>query len=224
MRSVAEAPRSILICNIRLIGDVVLSTPLVELFKQQYPKATIDFLVNRGTGEFLEKDPRIRRVFYSEKWGQGNSRGGSSYLWFLMGNYDLAVCLNASDRGTLATLFAGRRVRLGYFEPVKRLGAFCRKMFLSHPLLFDEELHPVARCRQVADALGVLADTLKVQVFWDEADRQQVAANLLGTWVGADYFVLHPFARWRYKYWDIKRFAKVSDHIARHYGLHPVWT
>lgn len=60
-----EPPRSILVVCIRLIGDVILSTPLVGLLKSVYPDAEIDYLVNRGTGEFLGKDPRVRTVLYA---------------------------------------------------------------------------------------------------------------------------------------------------------------
>ena len=38
------------------------------------------------------------------------------------------------------------------------------------------------------------------------------------------YFVIHPFARWRYKYWNSKRFAEVSDAIAERCGWTPIWT
>ena len=63
-----------LIINIRLIGDVILTTPLIGLLKEAYPDAAIDLLVNRGTGEFLEKDPRVRGVIYSN--GDAQSGGG----------------------------------------------------------------------------------------------------------------------------------------------------
>ena len=216
--------RSILIANIRLIGDVVLTTPLIGLFRQLFPGAAIDFLVNRGTGEFLEKDPRVRRVIYSEKWQQGHSGGAGGYLMTIAGRYDLAVCLNPSDRGTLATVLAGRRVRLGFYEPEKPLGTFWRKLLLSHALPYDQELHPVARCGQIAQLVGAERGPLPVAVHWDQSDGVAVADTLTQGGADSGYFVVHPFARWRYKYWDIHRFCAVSDRVAQRYGLHPVWT
>jgi ADP-heptose:LPS heptosyltransferase len=52
-----------------LIGDVILTSPLVDLLKKQWPEVKIDFLVNRGTGEFLKSDPRINAVMFNEKKG-----------------------------------------------------------------------------------------------------------------------------------------------------------
>ena len=54
--------KTILICSIRLIGDVILTTPLIGMLKNAFPDAAIDMLVASGTGSFLEQDPRIRTV------------------------------------------------------------------------------------------------------------------------------------------------------------------
>lgn len=224
MRSPHGSISSILITNIRLIGDVVLTTPLIGLFRQLFPGAAIDFLVNRGTGEFLEKDPRVRRVIYSEKWQKGSTGAAGGYLMTIAGRYDLAVCLNPSDRGTLATVLAGRKQRVGYYEDDKPLGRLWRKLLLSHALPYDPEQHPAARCGQIAELLGDAVRPLPVEIHWDDADRAAVADTLARGGVANGYFVVHPFARWRYKYWDIAGFVEVSDRVAQRYGLRPVWT
>ena len=98
---VSPPPRSILVACIRLIGDVILSTPLVGLLKSAYPETEIDYLVNRGTGEFLEKDPRIRRVLYTRNREARKPVGSPEPGYFrkIFGRYDMAITLNASDRG-----------------------------------------------------------------------------------------------------------------------------
>lgn len=225
MRPLEQAPHSILICNIRLIGDVVLTTPLIKLLKEQYPQACIDFLANRGTGEFLEKDPRINKVHYSDKWRAGGRGLSVGYLAKILGRYDWAICLNPSDRGTVATVLAGRSCRVGFYEENKPLGAFWRKLLLSRPLAYDEEQHVVLSCGRIAEALGVPVHRLTVQIFWDDADAAAVLTLLRGdARSGQGYAVVHPFARWQYKYWDIARFAEVNDYIGSRYGLLPVWT
>jgi heptosyltransferase-3 len=217
-------PRSILIANIRLIGDVLLSTPLLAILKRSYPDAQIDFLVNRGAGEFLERDPRVRQVIYSEKWNRKSKGLGNTYLTRVFRRYDLAISMNAGDRGAIAVLLAGKLHRVGYFESSRPMAAAFRKMLYSHPLEFQDEMHVVDRCRQISEALEINADRLEVNIFWDDSDCQKVAGVLSTLGSGTPYFVVHPFARWRYKYWDIERFAVVSDKISEKFGLRPVWT
>ncbi|WP_191966162.1 glycosyltransferase family 9 protein [Oryzomonas japonica] len=218
-----DAPGTILIANTRLIGDVVLTTPLVEILMDAFPGVAIDVLVNRGTGEFLEKDPRIRRVIYSEKWRNSASGFGSSYLLGLVRKYDLAITMNSGDRGAMAVLVASRRYRVGFCQTDKPYSRFLRSRLFSHPIDGAADMHMVGLCGQIADALGIPYSLLRVRLFWDKGDEERVAATLGGEPV-PPYFVIHPFARWGYKYWDLKRFVEVSNHVAREHHLQPVWT
>ena len=225
-RPAPEPPRSILVVCIRLIGDVILSTPLLGLLKSAYPDAKIDMLVNRGTGEFLEKDPRVRTVLYTRnREGRkpvGNPEPG--YFLKIFGRYDMAITLNASDRGNLAVLTAGRRIRIGFYQELGIQKTGWRKLFLTHPLSFPGMIH-VARVSQlVAEAIDIPVPRLEAKVFWDREDEAHVDGILRREGVVGPFFALHPFARWRYKYWRADRFAKVSDEIAGEYSLRPVWT
>ena len=223
---VSPPPRSILVACIRLIGDVILSTPLVGLLASAYPDAKIDFLVNRGTGEFLEKDPRIRRVLYTRNREARKPVGSPEpgYLPKIFGRYDMAITLNASDRGNLAVLAAGRRIRIGFYQEVGVLKAGWRKLLLTHPLPFPGMIH-VARVGQlVAEAIAIPVPRLEAKVFWDREDEGGTEEFLRREGIAAPFFVVHPFARWGYKYWVADRFAKVSDEIAGRYAIRPVWT
>lgn len=218
------APDSVLIVNTRLIGDVILATPLIQILNDTFPNVAIDFLVNRGTGEFLEKDPRIRKVIYSDKWKSSSSGLGSSYLIGLFRKYDLAITLNTGDRGAVAIAVASRRYRVGYSQADKPFSRFLRSLLFSHRIDFDENIHIVGLCLQVAHALGISGQRLQVKLFWKSADDEQVKRQLGERISATGYLVIHPFARWRYKYWDINRFCEVSDRLAERHGLQPVWT
>ncbi|MFZ2225562.1 MAG: glycosyltransferase family 9 protein [Candidatus Deferrimicrobium sp.] len=225
-RPLLPPPSSILVVCIRLIGDVILSTPLVGLLKSVYPDAQIDYLVNRGTGEFLEKDPRIRGVFYTRnreaRKPVGNPEPG--YFRKIVCRYDMAINLNASDRGNFVVILAGRKVRVG-FHPVRfRLRDVWKRVGMTHPVPFPFAIH-VARVSQLAaEAVGIPVPRLEVKVFWDREDEARVDGLLRREGVHGPFFAVHPFARWKYKYWLPDRFANVSDEIAGRYGIRPVWT
>lgn len=219
----ASSP-TILIVNIRLIGDVVLTTPLIDVLKAAYPDSRIDFLVNKGTGEFLHKDPRVGCVHYSEKWISSDGEAHTGYLAAIFRKYDIAICMNASDRGAIAAVAAARDIRIGFFEPHKKLGAWWRRILFSHPLLYQMDDHVVMRCARVLEAIGLEFGRLQVKVFWDEHDEEGIRSLLDAGGVGGSYFVVHPFARWRYKYWDVQRFAELSDMVVSRYDCAPVWT
>lgn len=219
-------PSSVLVVCLRLIGDVILSTPLVGLLKAAWPDAAVDYLVNRGTGEFLEKDPRVRRVLFAE--GGDGSRPGrpvfGGYAARIFRKYDAAINLNASDRGNLAAVLAGRRIRLGFHQSRGVLRDGWKTLFLTHPVPYPFSTHVARIAQLVAEELGIPVQRLEAKVFWDAGDEAAVSALLAGAMVSGPFFVVHPFARWRYKYWKAERFADVSDAIAARHGLVPVWT
>ena len=51
-----------LIAVLRFHGDVLLTTPIVNSIKRNYPNALIDVLVYEGTGVLLENDSRVENI------------------------------------------------------------------------------------------------------------------------------------------------------------------
>jgi len=226
MKPFSTPPRSILISSIRLIGDVILTTPLIKIFKDAWPQTPVDVLVNVKTGEFLKKDPRVRRIIASHAWDVDTNQrtSGKSYFWEIAKRYDLAVNMSASDRGTFAALAGGKRCKVGFFEARRPVKELWKKLLLTHPIPYDHDCHRACLCAYVARALGLPHERLEANVFWDEADRSAVSQLLNNESVETGYFVVHPFARWRYKFWDMNKVVETSDLISAQYGLRPVWT
>lgn len=225
-RKIDTPPRSILICCLRLIGDVILATSMIDILKRAYPDAAIDFLVNRKTGEFLEKDPRVRKVIYSERFDVGSNRHleeGERYFWEIFLKYDMAINLNYSDRGSYAVLFSGRRYRVGFHEPHRRKD-FWKRLLFTHSLPNPINLHRACLCQLVAESLGISVEYLKSAVYWDIADQEKVRMTLENKGASGEYFVVHPFTRGLHKYWRMEGFAAMSDSMAEKYRLQPIWT
>lgn len=218
------APQSILVVNIRLIGDVVLTTPLIRLLKEAYPGACIDVLVNRGTGEFLEKDPQIRKVLYAGR-DKGTGNGKVKRYWrTIFRSYDLAINMNSADRGSIAVLLAGRKWRMGFYTGERFWSDSWKRLLFSHPIRYPYPIHTARLCEVVMRQLGHAPNRLEARIHWDKADEEKVGETLRLKGLEGPYFVVHPYARWRYKYWRFDHFARASDAIARKYQWRPVWT
>lgn len=223
----SQSVKSILICSIRLIGDVILTTPLIKLLKESYPGAEIDVMVAAGTGGFLDRDQRIRSVLtvpskqVQEIKGEYKNR---TSLLQLFRSYDIAITMNASDRGNLVAVCAGREARIGFHENNGLLKAGWKKLLLSIPLHYDTSEHVIMHSRHIAEALGIKAEKLEVTVYWNDSDKNIVESFLEDAAIKSQYFVIHPFARWEYKYWSMDSFVRLSDLIAEQLGLTPIWT
>ncbi|MBU1247615.1 MAG: glycosyltransferase family 9 protein, partial [Proteobacteria bacterium] len=60
-------PRSILVCQLKQIGDVVISTAMVELLARRYPEAEIHFLTEARSAPILENNPHLTQVWKVDK-------------------------------------------------------------------------------------------------------------------------------------------------------------
>jgi heptosyltransferase-3 len=220
-------PETILICSIRVIGDVILTTPLVGMLREAYPHAAIDLMIAAGTGSFLRQDPRVRNIIEVSSKNVGGKRSLREDIGILgrvFKKYDLAINMNASDRGNLAVVCAGRNVRVGFYENKGFVKDGWKKRFLSHPLPYDTAGHTAHLCKLVAEALGFDVSRLEVKLYWNDDDVRFVKSRLETLPKGNGYVVIHPFARWEYKFWPMESFVGLSDEIARNFGLTPVWT
>lgn len=60
-------PKRILVCQLKQIGDVLLTTPTVRLLKKIYPDASIDFYTLKHCAPVLENNPDIGKVWLVDK-------------------------------------------------------------------------------------------------------------------------------------------------------------
>src|SRR5208283_1549917 len=55
--------KKILIINPYGIGDVLFTTPVISNLRRSYPQATIAYLANARTADFIKMNPDIKQVF-----------------------------------------------------------------------------------------------------------------------------------------------------------------
>lgn len=108
MSAVAE-PRAVLVIQLRRLGDVLLSTPLLADLRRAFPDARIDFLVGRAAAPLLA----------------GESLGGELLVYDAANplrelrrlrarRYDWVIDIQSNPRTAQIALLSGARVRAGW--------------------------------------------------------------------------------------------------------------
>lgn len=210
-------PRTALISCLRLLGDVVLSLPLLDMLKAEHPDCEVDYLVPAGMGDFLKCDPRVRRVIE-------HRRGGGSYLRAIFMRYHTAFGMNGSDRSVISVAAAGYRRRVAQVDPGLPIGERWKRVVLTHPTEMPSGKAVIKWCVHLARAGGLRPTRCRATVHWTEAHEAGVRSMLRDAGADDGHFVFHPFSRYPYKEWDVARVAQASDRIADEHGLRPVWT
>ena len=191
----AEPFRRILVICTRQIGDVLLTTPLIDAAKRRWPAAQIDVLGFAGTLGILRGNPQIHELIEvpaGSGWLQ--SLALIRRLWR---GYDLALVAQYSDRAHLYGAIAAR-TRSGLILKRRSTG-WWKRLLLDHAVVVDhDQTHAVLEKLRLLEPWSAPAEAVSVQPPLGAALPAEVAQRL-----GARFVVLHVPTLVRYKLWPI---------------------
>ncbi len=101
----------VLIVKLRAIGDVLLSTPVIENLKIAYPHLQIDYLTEQFTSDVLQGNKYLHGIKTFNKKQQG-----SFYLLkeIRKEQYDVVIDLFCNPRTAFLTFVSGAKYRIGF--------------------------------------------------------------------------------------------------------------
>jgi len=114
-------PASILIVQLRRIGDVLCTMPVIGVLRRSFPKAEIDFLVEEPSDQLVRLDPHLDGTLVYKK--------EEAWSWIRRvraGRYDWVLDFHANGRTLVLTALSGAPVRAGFAGPVTRRLAYDR--------------------------------------------------------------------------------------------------
>ncbi len=108
--------KKILIIRTDRLGDVILSTPVIENLKFAYPDAHIAFMCRPYTREVLEGNPYLDEVIVYDKYGKQKSFFNSIKFAFNLRKekFDCVIILHPTNRVHMISYFAAIPYRIGW--------------------------------------------------------------------------------------------------------------
>jgi lipopolysaccharide heptosyltransferase II len=202
-----SSPERILLVRLRLIGDVVFTTPLIGALRRAYPKARLTYLVEPAAAPVVRHNPHLDEVIVAPR-----RRGAGRLLddvrlarRLRRARFDLALDLHGGPRSAWLTWASGARERIGY-------DIAGRRWMYTRVVARPRELRPRHSVRNQWDLLeGIVGwsggepDPARdrIDIALEAAADARMAGKLRGAGVGADdeLIVIHvsagnPFRRW----------------------------
>jgi heptosyltransferase-1 len=197
----------ILLVRLRLIGDVVFTTPLIRALRRVYPDARIAYLVERDAAPVVQHNPHLDEVIIAPRTRGARRIADDVALARRLRRerFDLALDLHGGPRSAWLTWASGAGQRVGY--DIKG-----RRWMYTHLVHRAPDLRPRHSVRNQWDLLeaipgwtgGPADDTRdRVEMALDAAADAGVAGRLAraGVTPGEELVVVHvsagnPFRRW----------------------------
>ena len=190
--------------RLRLIGDVVFTTPAIRALRRHYPHARIAYIVEEEAAPVVRHNPHVDEVIIaSSPNSRGRFRADLALIRRLRRErYDLAIDFHGGPRSSLLTWASGAPTRIGY-EVTGRSWMYTTRV--PRPRVLRSR-HSVVSQWDVLLPLGIPApdaETDQPQMPEDEEAAAAVTRRLADAGIGAHHpiIVLHvsagnPFRRW----------------------------
>jgi ADP-heptose:LPS heptosyltransferase len=107
---------NILLVRLRLIGDVVFTTPAIRAIRRHYPDARITYIVEEEAAAVVRHNPHLDAVIVARSpHAAGRLRADIALIRRLRRErYDLAIDFHGGPRSSMLTWLSGARQRIGY--------------------------------------------------------------------------------------------------------------
>ncbi|MGV6853461.1 MAG: glycosyltransferase family 9 protein [bacterium] len=194
----------ILIIVRRANGDVLLTSPLINMLFQHFVSPQIDLLINDDTAAIAQRLENVNHVHqYSYQWKKlgwwSRFRKNISLISSVFRQYDLSISLTATDSSVLYALLAGK-LSVSFVEHESKK-SWWKKLFLDNAYTFSVNQHVIENHRKVLECLNISDSDQESTRFGLAASEEGKRAiveklNHLGV---SRFLIFHASAQYRYK-------------------------
>lgn len=210
------SPKKILIIQLRQLGDVLLTTPVIKPLKERFPEATISFLTEKNASDILSGNSYLDEIITIKR-----KVSISEQLNTIMGirkkGFDLVLDFMSNPRTAYISFFSGAKVTVSYDTSIRRL-LYTTNVKPAGDYVVDHKL-------SMLKPFGIeVADNTPYMHVPQEA-KDQAASFLKSRGVEDNDFLVCIDATHRRatRKWTGKGFAEVADRLREKYNAKVVF-
>lgn len=205
-------PGRILVFQTAFLGDVILTTPMLQLLKERFPASTIDVVTTPAAAPFLVNHPAVSSVIpYDKRRSQKGLRGILAMAIVLRERrYDLAVVPHRSFR-TAVIMTLSRIPRTITFD------TSAGSRLYHERVVYDKTKHETERDIALLAPLGITSPgNVLPTLHPSEADIRSVSTFLFEREILEQHpmVAIAPGSVWNTKRWPAERFAALALALA----------
>jgi lipopolysaccharide heptosyltransferase II len=209
---------NILLIRLRLVGDVVFTTPAIRALRRRFPEARLTYLVERGAAPVVAGNPDLDDVIVVDRTGGVRRLIDDLRLarQLRRRRFDVAIDFHGGPRSSWLAWVSGTPRRVGY-------NITGRSWMYTDRVSRPPELRPRHSVSNQSDLLAPLGipplhpATDPVEMPESADARQQVDALLTAARVppDAELIVIHVSAGNPFRRWPPEAFARLTAALAR---------
>jgi heptosyltransferase-2 len=208
----------ILVIRFSSLGDIILTTPVLENLKEKFPRSQIYFLTKSKYSDLLVHDPRIHTLI---KFDPKNKHKGIKGFVRLVkelnsNNFDILIDLHSNLRSFFLRRLVKSNTKIKY-----RKRWFSRFLMVRFKFLKTKSVSTLESYLKVFKKLQIEPEEKTPILFVGQNEIDFSNKFLLEAGIKKDDIVIgvHPGAKWETKRWDKEKFEQVCRSLIKKENL-----
>ena len=215
-----DSPQRFLIVRLSSIGDIVHTLPAVVALGETFPRAELDWVVERCHASLLRDNPYLHRLVELDTRGwRRRMRARTAFQEVRRGwrelresRYDAALDFQGLWKSAVVTWCSGASERIGLIGP--RMREASAAVLYTQRVSPREGAHVVEESLALVERLGAHTEQWQFPLPRAEADDAYVQSKLAALHA-QDFIIINPGAGWRSKCWSPANYADLIRRLER---------
>jgi heptosyltransferase-3 len=205
---VMRPPRRILIIQLRRIGDVLLTTPVIRALRKHFPKSYIAFLAERESSDLLALNPYLDQAIVLDRDRYKNFLYWPEKIWQIRRmRFDLVIDFLGNPRSAYISFLSGAKHRVGYDLGLRR--SFYNLVVKGDGKAKYAAVHRLDSLR----LLGKQSSDPKLDFIVSEQARLLAEEFFSQSGIDQNSLIVSvsPTSRRHFNRWPLERYARLAD-------------
>lgn len=202
----------VLVTRMKFIGDIVLSTAIVQDLRQALPEAYIAYLGDSNAVSLLEGNPCLDEIIPYDFSRPALAEQVRVAALLRRRRFDVVLDLFGNPRSALLSYLSGAPVRVGLDRPGRG------RLYTVRVSDDGKPKTAISFHRQFLHAIGIPSGTAMPALYLKESERRDVRDAMIASICTTDngpLVVFHVGATWPSKQWGEERFAELAVILRR---------
>jgi predicted lipopolysaccharide heptosyltransferase III len=210
---------NILLLQLKRIGDLVLTTPVIAALRDKFPEAVLTLIVSRETAPLLPAITGVDRTYVIRR----KLSDVKIFRAVSQEKFDYCIDFTGNDRSALLAWLSGaqKRIASNWTRVQSKFRAGAYNEFVADRV---SDLHTIDFHLSLIEPLGIrdASTTIKLQV--PAAAREKANEIRRAHRIDHPFIIFHPGSARMEKFWHAQRWAEVIDYARTILKLTPVLT
>jgi len=179
----------ILVIQKKKIGDVLISSIILEALKNKFPDSELHYLVDLGAVAVVENNPFIDKIVKFDYYANKKlSRFFKFLLQIKREKYDIVIDAYGTPKSMIITLFSGAKETITYKKPYSKL--FIKHTFERKSKSYHNTSTALEHRMMLLEPLGIEFELIAPKIFLTDLEIENAKAMLTNASISLDIPIL----------------------------------